>query len=144
MPNVRFAVIVILLLSTATAVGRASDSDKVLAAEAALDSAVAHHDVIAAGKLIAPDYTVTIARRAYDHASFLLFVGDRSVSYSVLQAHDESVRLYGDSTAIVVGILDVNCNSGTTNRSYRERFTDTWVKIGGFWIQVAAHLTNLP
>lgn len=123
----------------------ASDRDDVLAAESAINAAIVRHDVVATQNLLTPDYTLIMgAQSMYDTASFLKLVGERSIVYSMNQAHDQSVRLYGDSTAVVIGILDVRGTVGSHAFVYHLRYTDTWVKIGDAWRQAAGHSTNLP
>lgn len=122
----------------------ASTRDEVLAAEQAINVAVAQHDTAATAKLIVPDYTLVLGGgKVYDRAAFLALVGDPRVTYSANRAHDQSVRFYGDSTAIVVGILDIEGKNGSQAFTYHLRYTDTWVKIDGSWVQAAGHSSTL-
>lgn len=123
----------------------ASDQTDVIAAESQINVAIAQHDVAATGKLLAPDYVLTFASGTiYDRESFLKLVGDPAVVYSTNRAHDQTVHVYNDSTAVVTGILDIKGKAGESPFAYHMRYTDTWVKIGGQWVQAAGQSANIP
>lgn len=122
----------------------AGPQDDVLGAETALNAAIVRHDTAVIEKLIAPDYTLTLPDgTVYENAAFLSLAGNAKMVYTVDQAHDQHVRLYGESTAIITGILDIRGTFGTQPVSLSMRYTDTWVKKGGAWVQVAGHSSNL-
>jgi hypothetical protein len=140
-----------LLLATATftilslAIGsRASASAAdVLSAEVLLNNAVLAHDAATAGHYLTDDYTLTLASgKVLDRAALLAIVADPSVTLTTNRSHDEHVRLYGDATAIVTGIVE---EAGTQNGSpfdIQLPFTDTWVLHGGKWLQAAGHAST--
>ncbi len=140
-----------LLLSTAIftvlslAIGsRASASAAdVLSAEVLLNNAVLAHDVATAGHYLTDDYTLTLASgKVLDRAALLALVADRSVTLTTNRSHDEHVRMYGDATAIVTGIVE---EAGTQNGSpfdIQLPFTDTWVLQDGEWRQAAGHAST--
>ena len=122
----------------------ASPREDVLSAERALNAAIVRHDSAVVENLIARDYTLTLSDGAlYDRSAFLALVRDPNIVYASNDAHDQSVRFYGGSSAIITGILDVRATFGTRDIRLHMRYTDTWEMQHGRWVQVAGHSSNL-
>jgi Domain of unknown function (DUF4440) len=98
------------------------------------------HDVATAGSYLTGDYTLTTGSgKVLDRAALLAIVADPSTTLTTNRSHDEHVRMYGDSTAIVTGIVE---EAGTNNGKAFDiqlPFTDTWVLQNGKWLQAAGH-----
>ncbi len=123
----------------------ASPQSDILAAEKALNAAVMRHDRVMTGESLTSDYALTLGSGAmYDRPAFLALVADPSLVYTSNQAHDQVVRLYGDDAAVITGILDVKGTYGSHPLSLHMRYTDTWIKEDGKWLQAAGHSSNLP
>ena len=87
----------------------------VLSTEVLLNNAILAHDAATAGQYLTDDYTLTLASgKVLDRAALLAIVADRSVTLTTNRSHDEHVRMYGDATAIVTGIVE---EAGTQNGS---------------------------
>ena len=56
---------------------------------------------------------------------------------------ESKVDIYGDS-AVVVGVFSTQGSDKGKKYKNRERFVDTWVKIGGSWKCVAAVTVLIP
>ncbi len=115
----------------------------VLSTEVLLNNAILAHDVATAGQYLTDDYTLTLASgKVLDRAALLGIVADRSVTMTTNRSHDERVRMYGDTTAIITGIVE---EAGTQNGSRFDiqlPFTDTWVFQNGKWMQAAGHAST--
>jgi hypothetical protein len=134
------AIVAFSLLATSQA--SASPAD-VLSTEVLLNNAILAHDAATAGQYLTEDYTLTLASgKVLDRAALLAIVADRSVTLTTNRAHDEHVRMYGDATAIITGIVE---EAGTQNGSpfdIQLPFTDTWVLQNGKWLQAAGHAST--
>jgi len=114
--------------------------EDVLAADATLNHAVLMHDTRTTGDYITDDYTLTLGSgKLMTRAAFLALVADRSVTLTVNHSHDERVRFYGASTAIVTGVVEEAGRTDTNAFYMQVPFTDTWVLQGGRWRQAAGH-----
>jgi hypothetical protein len=131
------------VLSLAIGSRASASAADVLSAEVLLNNAVLAHDVATAGQYLTDDYTLTLASgKVLDRAALLALVADRSVALTTNRSHDEHVRMYGDATAIVTGIVE---EAGTQNGSSFDiqlPFTDTWVLQDGKWRQAAGHAST--
>jgi hypothetical protein len=131
------------VLSLAIASRASASAADVLSAEVLLNNAVLAHDVATAGQYLTDDYTLTLASgKVLDRAALLAIVADRSVTLTTNRSHDEHVRMYGDATAIITGIVE---EAGTQNGSpfdIQLPFTDTWVLQDGKWRQAAGHAST--
>jgi hypothetical protein len=129
----------IALAALCCARAAASPEDAVLAAESALNSAVARHDAAAAGRHLTADYTLTTAAGLLDRAAVLADIADPSFTYTRNAAHDQRVRFYGPDTAVVTGILEQVGTLAGRPVDAPVRYTDTWVRIDGAWLEAAGH-----
>jgi Domain of unknown function (DUF4440) len=136
------AALLALLPAAMSSTALASSSD-VLAAEVALNNAVLAHDAATAGRYLTDDYTLTTGSgKVIDRASLLAIVSDPATTLSTNRSHDEHVRMYGDATAVIVGIVE---EAGTNNGKAFDiqlPFTDTWVLQNGTWRQAAGHASS--
>jgi hypothetical protein len=145
MPHNRLLLTLVLFTVLSLTIGSrapASAAD-VLSAEVLLNNAVLARDVATAGEYFTDDYTLTLASgKVLDKAALLAIVADRSVTLTTNRSHDEHVRMYGDATAIITGIVE---EAGTKNGSAFDiqlPFTDTWVLQNGKWLQAAGHAST--
>ena len=143
MPHNRLipAIVAFALLAT---VSRASASAAdVLSAEVLLNNAILAHDAATAGQYLTGDYTLTLASgKVLDRAALLAMIADRSVTLTTNRSHDEHVRMYGDATAIVTGIVEEAGTQNGTAFDIQLPFTDTWVLENGTWLQAAGHAST--
>jgi Domain of unknown function (DUF4440) len=137
------AIAIFAVLSLAIGSRASASATDVLSAESLLNDAVLAHDVATAGRYLTDDYTLTLASgKVLDRAALLAIVGDRSVTLTTNRSHDEHVRMYGDATAVVTGIVE---EAGTQNGKpfdIQLPFTDTWVLQNGKWLQAAGHAST--
>jgi hypothetical protein len=138
--GIRFIATFLLVAAMGIAPALGAARTDVLAADAALNHAVPAHDTRTTGNYITGDYTLTLGSGKFmTRRKFLAFVADRSVTLTVNRGHDELVRFYGTSTAIVTGIVEEAGHAGANPFDIQVPFTDTWVLQGGRWRQAAGH-----
>jgi hypothetical protein len=137
------AIAIFTVLSLAIGSRASASVADVLTAEVSLNDAILAHDVATAGHYLTDDYTLTLASgKVLDREALLAIVADRSVTLTTNRSHDERVRMYGDATAIVTGIVE---EAGTQNGrpfDIQLPFTDTWVLQNGKWLQAAGHAST--
>lgn len=128
------------VLSLAIGSRASASAADVLSTEVLLNNAILAHDVATAGQYLTDDYTLTLASgKVLDRAALLAKVADRSFTLTTNRSHDERVRMYGDTTAIITGVVE---EAGTQSGSHFDiqlPFTDTWVFQNGRWLQAAGH-----
>jgi hypothetical protein len=131
------------VLSLAIGSRASASAADVLSTEVLLNNAILAHDVVTAGQYLTDDYTLTLASgKVLDRASLLAMVADRSFTLTTNRSHDERVRMYGDTTAVITGVVE---EAGTQNGSHFDiqlPFTDTWVFQNGKWLQAAGHAST--
>jgi ketosteroid isomerase-like protein len=117
-----------------------SDTETVLAAERALQAAMRASDTGALERLLHPDLLAvapdgSLADRAEDLAAH------RSGRFAIaaLEERELDVRVAGD-TAVTFVVLDVTGTIDGADASGRLRYTRTWVRDGGTWRVLAAHI----
>lgn len=92
-----------------------------------------------ADTLVYTDYDGTLMTKT----EYLKWIVEPDQKADHLYDEGINVQLYGD-TAVATGIYrETGTNKG---KAYviRSRFTDTWIKRGGFWRCVASHSTLIP
>jgi ketosteroid isomerase-like protein len=107
------------------------------------DRAMIGNDAGAIGAYMADDWTIVGSDGSVgDKATFLALVGSGALSHDVMESHDMSIRVYGD-TAVVVG-------RGVSAGRYRgqafrevERTSCVFVRQQGRWRCVLTHLSRL-
>jgi ketosteroid isomerase-like protein len=140
-------VVGVSLLFFATARGDAQvktqpdEQARILTLESAWNQAVQQKDASALKMLLAPDliyveYDGTLMSRAQYLASM------QSPSLQPVRIVNEStnVRLYG-AVAVVNGVCREDSTKNGKPYTFRERFTDTWVRRGDNWVCVASEST---
>ena len=141
------------LLTAAAAViltvgaGEAADSPEaeVRKAQEARFAATIKGDLVALGPMLAEDMT-------YGHSSskletkreFLELVKTGFYQYKSIAPREVAVRTYGDDTALVNGLADVDVVSGGNPLSIKLRFLEVWVRRSGRWQLAAWQSVRLP
>jgi ketosteroid isomerase-like protein len=131
------------ICSAATFAGTpAEDTAAVLQAELDGCAAYLHGDAEKIGKFLAEDYTLTnskgeISGRTDDIAD----AKSGKVHYAVFENYDMKVRLYGDSTAVVIGRTKLKGVYDGQPIDKIVQFTDTLVRQNGQWRLVAGHVS---
>jgi ketosteroid isomerase-like protein len=113
---------------------------EVLAQERALQAAQRASDVEALSRLLHPDLLAvgpdgSLADRAADLAAHESGV----FRISSLEEEDVRVRIAGD-TAVTFVVLRIRGTIAGEDASGRMRYTRTWVRDGGDWRVIAAHI----
>lgn len=98
-----------------------------------------HRNIDILSSLLADDFVITIEDGSvYSKTGYISHSADATVHVDVADLSDLKVRMHGD-TAIVTGAYHEKGQSNGKPYEYRDRFTDTWMKIGGKWQVVASH-----
>jgi ketosteroid isomerase-like protein len=121
-----------------------SDSDPVLAAERALQDAMRASDVDALERLLHPELlAVGPDGQLVDRAADL--EAHRSGVFEIAELTEEEVRVVviGD-TAITFVVLRIRGTIAGEDASGRMRYTRTWIRDGGAWRVIAAHISPAP
>lgn len=121
-----------------------TDEAELLTAERALQAAQRASDVAALDRLLHPDLLAvgpdgSLSDKAADleaHRSGLFRIDE-------LSERDLRTLVYGD-TAITFVLVDVRGAIGDAAVAERLRYTRTWVRDGGAWRVLAAHIAPVP
>lgn len=117
----------------------AGTTPDVLLAERYLCDAIAAHDSRRAESSLMPDFTLSlVSGSVLSKADFLELLGTSSILMA--QPHGQQVHFYGQSTAIVTGLLE-ELVMLRQNRSFYDMtvpYTDVWILDGQHWRQAAA------
>lgn len=70
-------------------------------------------------------------------------VAAREPYYDEFRNDGQSVRLYGEDTALIVGVTHVRGKAGGEAFAADFRYTDTWVRRDGRWLLAASHASRL-
>jgi len=101
-------------------------------------------DVAALKRVLTDDFTLTLSNGDVStRANEIDELRSGNVHYDVFENYDMKARLYGDSTAVVLGKTRVK---GTSNGKPFDRvvqFTDTLVKRNGRWQVAAGHVSRI-
>jgi len=142
--NWLIAVLLVALVSPASARDAEGDKRDILEVEAALCHAFEVGDVESVRKALDERFTLTSSTGVVtDLAQNLKEVATREPAYEVFRNHGQAIRLYGDA-AIVIGITTVKGRSGGDAFAADFQFTDTWVHRDGQWKLAASHASRLP
>jgi len=121
-----------------------TDDAELLAAERALQAAQRASDVAALDRLLHPDLLAvgpdgSLSDKAAD------LEAHRSGVFRIDELTERDVRLlaHGD-TAVTFVLVDVRGAIGDTEVAERLRYTRTWVRDGGAWRVLAAHIAPVP
>lgn len=122
----------------------APEEEAVLQAERAGCLAYQRGDAAGIGSFLAEGYTLTnskgeISTRADDLAD----ATSGKVHYDVFENYDMKARIYGGTTAIVLGRTKVKGNAEGKPIDIIVQFTDTFVKLDDRWRLAAGHVSRL-
>ncbi len=124
---------------TATALRAQSDHDILVALNRDYINAVQHSDVRRFDEILADEfYCSNPDGSLVDRAAFLRQTA-KPVTISNIRAEDVMIRLM-DDVAIIHARTAFTKHDGSVGGG---RYTDVWVKRGGRWLAVSAHVTRL-
>jgi len=127
------------LSALAAAQGKSADADKIISLEKKWTEAYKVRDISLLGTLLAEDFVITVEDGStYGKAGYISHTADSTVHVEVAALSDLKVRLHGN-TAVVTGAYHETGESKAKRYEYRDRLTDTWMKLDGRWQVVASH-----
>jgi hypothetical protein len=101
-------------------------------------------DAAALERVLTEDFTLTLSNgEVSTRANEIDELGSSKVHYDVFENYDMKARLYGDSTAVVLGKTRVKGTSEGKPFDRVVQFTDTLVKRNGRWQLAAGHVSRL-
>ncbi|HUO13853.1 MAG TPA: nuclear transport factor 2 family protein [Verrucomicrobiae bacterium] len=116
-----------------------SDAATVRSLEMKWTESYKQHNIDILSSLLADDFVITIEDGStFSKAGYISHSADSSVKVQVAELSDLKVRLHGD-TAIVTGAYHERGESSGKPYEYRDRLTDTWMKVNGKWQVIASH-----
>lgn len=117
---------------------------RILTLESAWNQAVQQKDASALKMLLAPDLVyVEYDGRLMNKAQYLNSVQSPSLQPVRIVNESTDVRLYG-AVAVVNGVCREDSTKNGKPYTFRERFTDTWIRRGDSWVCVASESTLIP
>jgi ketosteroid isomerase-like protein len=144
---VAVAALVSVALSGAKPVasGAADDRAIVAALDSAYQFAVKMNDAQTMDRILTDDFIlVTGNGTVYTKADLLKSARDRSSVYEHQESTQQTVRLYGESTAVVTALLWIKGTGHGQTFDFKVWYSDTYVKTPGGWRyafgQAGAHL----
>jgi len=139
--------------SPAAAKAAAAPSGKRMSVEAALkdnenrwEAAIAKHDVVSMGSMVADDFVgVYFDGKVMSRSSVMAESKKDRDTYKSAVNEKLAVHTYGPNVAVVVGTAHEK-GTGKDGKPFdrKFRFTDTWVERGGRWQCVASQIMKLP
>ncbi|HTM70691.1 MAG TPA: nuclear transport factor 2 family protein [Luteimonas sp.] len=115
-----------------------------LHAEAAACKAFQEGDAETLRKALTADFTLVDSRgNVTGLEQNLAEVAAREPYYDEFRNDGQRVRLYGDDTALIVGITHIRGKAGGEAFAADFRYTDTWVRRDGRWLLAASHASRL-
>jgi ketosteroid isomerase-like protein len=136
--NVRFSTRI--LKGTAM---RGSTRDELITVAHAWDAAMVANDAEAIGQYMADDWTIVGPDgRVSNKATFLELVRSGALSHDVMETHDLSVRLYGDTAVTLARGISGGKYQGQPFREI-ERVSCVFLRQDGRWKCVLTHLSRL-
>jgi hypothetical protein len=124
---------------TATAPRAQSDHDILIALNRDYIDAVQHSDVRRFGEILAPEFYCSNPDGSLVDRDAFLRQTAIPVTISNIRAEDVIIRLMED-VAIIHARTAFTKADGSAGGG---RYTDVWVKRGGRWLAVSAHVTRL-
>jgi ketosteroid isomerase-like protein len=101
-------------------------------------------DVVALARVLTPDFTLTLSNGDVStRANEIDELHSGKVHYDVFENYDMKARLYGESTAVVIGKTRVKGTSEGKPFDRVVQFTDTLIKRDGRWQLAAGHVSRL-
>jgi ketosteroid isomerase-like protein len=139
--------------SPAAAKAAAAPSGKKMSLEAALkdnenrwEAAIAKHDVVSVGSMVADDFVgVYFDGKVMSRSSVMAESKKDRDTYKSAVNERLAVHTYGQNVAVVVGTAHEK-GTGKDGKPFdrKFRFTDTWVERSGRWQCVASQIMKLP
>jgi hypothetical protein len=101
-------------------------------------------DAVALQRVLTADFTLTLSNgEVSSRANEIDELRSGKVHYDVFENYDMKARLYGDSTAVVLGKTHVKGMSEGKPFDRVVQFTDTLVKCDGRWQLAAGQVSRL-
>lgn len=133
--------------ATAANPAASQDANTVALLKAEADACKAFEDgnADALRKALTPDFTlVDSCGNVTDLEQNLAEVAAREPYYDEFRNDGQRVRLYGDDTALIVGVTHIRGKAGGEAFAADFRYTDTWIRRDGRWRLAASHASRLP
>lgn len=131
-------------MAVASAFAQSTPESEILQVERDGCLAYQHNDAEQIGRFLTADYTLTDSKGAISTAADdINDARTGKVHYEVFENFEMKVRVYGETTAIVLGKTRVK---GTVEGSPIDivvQFTDTFVRQDGEWRLAAGHVSRL-
>jgi ketosteroid isomerase-like protein len=131
-------------IAVTSAFGQTAAENEILQIEREGCLAYQHNDADKIARFLTSDYTLTDSKGAISTAAD--DVNDAKtakVHYDVFENFDMKARVYGDTTAIVLGKTRVKGTGEGKPIDIEVQFTDTFVKQDGTWRLAAGHVSRL-
>ncbi len=107
------------------------------------DEAMVANDADAIGQFMTDDWTIVgTGGRVGDKATFLELVRSGALSHDVMETHDLTVRVYGDTAVTLARGVSGGMYQGQPFREV-ERVSCVFVRQKGQWRCVLTHLSRL-
>ena len=133
-----------VLVRTLVAQTPSDQSAAVLQAERDGCVAYVHGDADKIATFLTEDYTLTNSKGEISTAADdIQEAKTGKVKYDVFENYDMKVRVYGDTTAVVLGKTKIKGSTEGKSIDIVVQFTDTFVKKNGQWRLAAGHVSRL-
>ena len=137
-------VVLVAVLACRFSVAQTPAQQEVLQFERDACKAFLDAEVGALERVLMPEFTLTLSSGEVNtRADEINELRSGKVHYDVFENYDMDARVYGDSTAVVLGKTRVK---GTADGKPFDRvvqFTDTLIKRDGRWQLAAGHISRL-
>ncbi len=137
-------IVLVAVLACRFSVAQTPAQQEVLQFERDACKAFLDADVGALERVLMPEFTLTLSSGEVNtRADEINELRSGKVHYDVFENYDMKARVYGDSTAVVLGKTRVK---GTADGKPFDRvvqFTDTLIKRDGRWQLAAGHVSRL-
>ncbi len=137
-------IVLVAVLACRFSVAQTPAQQEVLQFERDACKAFLDADVGALERVLMPEFTLTLSSgQVNTRADEINELRSGKVHYDVFENYDMKARVYGDSTAVVLGKTRVK---GTADGKPFDRvvqFTDTLIKRDGRWQLAAGHVSRL-
>jgi len=136
------------LLSLSLAMGqhlaqKTTEDSAMVGLENAWNQAELHHDVKAAGTMMADPFVYVDGQgRLLNKAQYLAGIADKSYHEEEIRNEDLKVVMFGD-TAIVTSAYTTRGTDQGKPFVHHGRFVDVWVKLNGRWLCVSSQETRM-
>ena len=137
-------IVLVAVLACRFSVAQTPAQQEVLQFERDACKAFLDADVGALERVLMPEFTLTLSSGEVNtRADEINELRSGKVHYDVFENYDMKARVYGDSTAVVLGKTRVK---GTADGKPFDRvvqFTDTMIKRNGRWQLAAGHVSRI-